>query len=104
MARKNRPGAAREAFARQQAQARRGAPGKRFIGDRAAESAAARRAELATVERMAEIDSALRRADEVGEPVSAILAELVQDATRLLRSLLLAPLRIAVALRQPRHA
>lgn len=103
MARKNRPGAAREAFARERAQVRRGAPGKRFVGEAAEQRRAAKRAELATVERMSEIDAALRRADDVGEPVSAILAELVQDAARLVRSLVAAPFRIVVAMRQSRQ-
>lgn len=104
MARKNRPEKAREALSRQRAQTQRRAPGKRFIGETAGQREAARREELATVERMAEIDSALRRADAVGQPISAVLAGLVQDATRLVQSLLLAPIRIALALRPARRA
>src|SRR5512147_3070990 len=102
MARKNRAGMARQAFARQQAQLRRRAPGKRFVGEGAGQRQAARRAEVEAVERMAD-DAALRRADEVGEPVSAILAELVQDAARLARSLVTAPFCIALAPRQSRQ-
>lgn len=99
MAVKNGPEAAREAVARQQAQTRRGAPGKRFIGDRAGQSEAARLAQRKKVERMAERDSAVRRAEAIGTPVMVILAELVQDAVRLTRSLVAAPFRIIQALR-----
>ncbi len=104
MARKNRPRAARETLARQQAQTRRGAPGKRFIGERSAQSEAARREETAVVERMAEVDAAVRRAEELGTPVAAILAELVENTVRLVRSLVAAPFRIVQALRHPRLA
>ncbi len=99
MAAKNRPESAREAVARQQAQTRRGAPGKRFIGERAGQSEAARLAERKKVGRMAERDSALRRAEEIGTPVAAILAELVENTVRLARSLVAAPFRIIQALR-----
>lgn len=99
MAAKNRPDSAREVVARQQAQTRRGAPGKRFIGDRSAQSEAARLAQRKKVGRMAERDSALRRAERIGTPVTAILAELVEDAIRLARSLVAAPFRIFQALR-----
>ncbi|BDG06612.1 translation initiation factor IF-2 [Anaeromyxobacter oryzae] len=105
MAVKNRPGSAKDSLARQEADLRRGAPGgKRFIGGTAAQSQRARRAQRETVERMAEIDSAEHRAREIGVPVSAILAELVQDSLRLARTLLYAPFRIAQALRRPREA
>ncbi len=104
MARKNRPEAAREALARQQARTRRGAPGKRFVGERAPQRRAARARELRAVARMAEVDAAVHRAEEIGTPVAAIVAELVEDAVRLLRSLVAAPFRIARALRQPRIA
>jgi hypothetical protein len=96
MAAKIRPESARETVARQRAQTRRGAPGKRFIGERARQSEAARRAELEQVERMAERDAAQRRART---PVTAILVELVADALKLARSLVSAPFRIFQALR-----
>ncbi len=105
MAGKNRPGSAKDTLAQQEADLRRGAPGgKRFIGGTAAQSQRARRAQRAAVERMAEVDSAEQRARELGVPISAILAELVQDSLRLVRTLWLAPFRIAQALRRPRTA
>jgi hypothetical protein len=104
MAAKDRPGSARDAMGQQEARTRRGAPGKRFVGEGADQSAKARRAERKKVERMAEVDAATRRAEEVGTPVSAILAELVQDAVRLARTLAAAPFRLAAALRRPRAA
>jgi hypothetical protein len=102
--RKNRPGSAKRAMGQQEAAFRRGAPGRQFIGDSAAvQSVTARRAERRKVERMAEIDAATRKAEELGTPVSAIVAELIQDATRLARTLALAPFRIAQAfMRRPR--
>jgi hypothetical protein len=99
MAAKNRPDPAHETLARQQAQTRRGAPGKRFIGERAGQSEAARVAERKKVTRMAERDSAIRRAEAIGTPIAAILAELVADAVKLARSLVAAPFRIVQALR-----
>jgi hypothetical protein len=104
MAVKNRPGAARAALGQQEARTRRGAPGRRFVGEGAEQSAKARRDERERVGRMAEIDAAQRRADELGTPVSAILAELVQDSVDLGRSLVSAPFRIVAALRRPRTA
>ncbi|WP_242340430.1 translation initiation factor IF-2 [Anaeromyxobacter sp. SG66] len=104
--RKNRPGSAKSAMGQQEAAFRRAAPGKQFIGgDSARQSKAARQAERRKVERMAEVDSATRTAEELGTPISAILAELVQDTTRLARTLVLAPFRIAQAfVRRPRTA
>jgi hypothetical protein len=104
MAVKNRPRSAREALARQQAERRRSAPGKRFIGERAGQSEAARLLERAKVGQMAERDAARRRAEALGEPIAAIVAELVEDAVRLVRSLVAAPFRIARALLAPRLA
>ena len=105
MAVKHRPGSAKDVMAQQVVDLRRGAPGgKRFVGDTAAQSQRARRAQREKVERMAEIDTAERRAEELGVPISAIFAELVQDTLRLARTLVLAPLRIAQALRRPREA
>ncbi len=103
MAVKNRPGSAKGTLAQQEADLRRGAPGgKRFIGEKAAQSERARRAQREAVERMAEIDSAEHEAAEL--PVSAILAELVQNSLQLARTLVSAPFRIAHALRRPREA
>lgn len=93
------PGQDKSALTQQQAGFRRGAPGKRFIGETSAQSTAARRATRKKVERMAEVDAAQRRAQELGEPVSAIVAELIADAVKLGRSLAVAPFRIAAALR-----
>jgi hypothetical protein len=104
--RKNRPGSAKSAMGQQEAAFRRGAPGKQFIGGASAQqSQAARQAQRRKVERMAEVDSATRRAEALGTPVSAVLAELIQDTVRLARTLALAPFRIAQALvRRPREA
>lgn len=90
----------------QEAEFRRGAPGRRFIGDGAAQqSLDARQAQRRKVERMAEIDSATRRADALGTPISAVLAQLVQDSAKLVGTLLYAPLRILQAfVRRPRTA
>jgi hypothetical protein len=102
MAVKNRPGAAKRAMGQQEARFKRSAPGKRFIGEAAEQSERARSEVRKKVERMAEIDAATHRAEEIGVPVSAILAELVQDTVRLARTLGAAPFRIAHALRRPR--
>jgi hypothetical protein len=105
MASRNRPGSAKDTLGQQGAELRRGAPGgKRFVGDRAAQSGAARRAEQEKAERLAEIDAAQRRADRLGMPVEAVLAGLIEDFARLMRSLALAPLRIAQAVRSGRRA
>ncbi|HEY6004041.1 MAG TPA: translation initiation factor IF-2 [Anaeromyxobacter sp.] len=104
MAVKNRPASAREALSRQQADFRRGAPGKRFVGERAGQGEAARLAERTKVAQMAERDEALRRARKLSEPIAAIVAELVEDSFRLVRSLATAPFRIARALLVPRQA
>jgi hypothetical protein len=104
MAVRNRPRAAKHAVRQQQARVRRGAPGKRFIGEAATQSAGARREERKKVERMAEVAAARRRVEEIPTPVAAILAELVQDAVRLARTLVAAPFRIARALARPRDA
>jgi hypothetical protein len=103
---KNQPGSAKSAMGQQEAAFRRGAPGaKQFIGGSAEQSRAARQAERQKVERMVEVDHANHVAEELGTPVSAILAELVQDSLRLARTLATAPFRIAQALlRRPRAA
>jgi hypothetical protein len=104
MAAKNRPRSAKATMSQQEARDRRGAPGKRFIGETAAQSGQAREAERKKVERMAEIDAAERRAVEIGTPVTAILAELLADTLRLARTLAWAPVRIAQAIRRPARA
>jgi hypothetical protein len=101
MAVKNRPGSARRALGQQMAQSRRGAPGKRFIGETADQSASARLAQREKVGRMAEEDTARRRAQE---PLSAILFDLAENTYRLARTLVAAPFRLAQALRRPHEA
>jgi hypothetical protein len=104
MAAKNRPGSAKDTFGQQQAAFRRDAPGKRFIGDRAKQSAHAKEAIREKVGRMAEVNAAERTAAGTEVPVSAILAALVEDSLKLARTLVAAPFRIAAALRRPREA
>jgi hypothetical protein len=99
MASKRRGRSAKQTLSRQRAETRRRAPGKKFIGETQAQSAAAREAERRKVERMAEVDAALRRADEIGVPIVAVAAELVQDAVRIATTLASAPFRLALALR-----
>ena len=103
---KIRPGSAKSAMGQQEAAVRREAPGgKRFIGGSAEQSRAARQAERQKVERMVEVDHANHVAEELGTPISAILAELVQDTVKLARTFALAPFRIAQAfIRRPRTA
>ena len=104
---RNRPGSAKNAIRQQEAAFRRGAPGaKQFIGGTADQSRAARQAERHKGERMAEVEHAGPVAEEGGTPVSAILAELVQDSLRLAWTVARAPFRIAHALlaRRPRTA
>jgi hypothetical protein len=98
------PGQDKAVLGQQAAGTRRGAPGKRFIGETAEQSNAARSATRKRVERMAEIQAAERRAKELGEPISAILAELIANALTLGRAVATAPFRIAVALRHRRAA
>jgi hypothetical protein len=104
MAARNRPGSAKQALAQQAAGFRRGAPGKRYVGETSDQSARAKASERKRVARMAEIDSARRRAEEVGEPVSAVLAELVQEVVRVAWTLASAPFRIVAAVRRAREA
>lgn len=105
MATTNLPGSSRDRLAQQQADVRRNAPGKRFIGDTAGQSRADRKAQLERIEKMAEADAAARRAEALEEPLSAILATLVRDTLGLARTLAAAPFRLALAvLRPPREA
>ncbi len=95
------PDSAKQELRRQETQTRRGAPGKRFIGGTAAQSANARRAELRKVERMAKADAEARR---TAEPVVVAVVALVEDAFQLARSLALAPFQIARAFLRPAEA
>ncbi len=98
-----RPGAERDALGQQAAGLRRGAPGKRFVGERAAQSRQAKRQEVERVVRMAEEDAAERHREELSEEsVASVLAELVVDSFRLARTFALAPFRIMAALRRLR--
>lgn len=98
---RKRPDAAREELRRQESRTRRGAPGKRFVGDAAGQSGAAKRAERRKVERLRWEEAAAQRA---AEPLSAVLAELVENAYLLARTLAKAPVRIARAFLRPAEA
>jgi len=110
MARKIRPGGERDALGQQAAGLRRGAPGKRFVGERATQSRQAKRAELDRVVRMAEVAESgarerehERRLEELrGESVAQIVVELVTGSYRLAWTFALAPFRILAALRRGR--
>ncbi len=99
MARKNRPGAAKDPMGRQEAGLRRGAPGKRFVGERAAQSREAKRQELERVVRMADEH---RREELQAASVTSIVVELLVDSVRLANSLITAPFRILQAARRGR--
>ncbi len=91
-----------DALAWQRAEERRNAPGKAFVGATAAQSLADRRAQLARVEEMAERAAAAeRRAEAAAVPLATLLLELAGDTLQLARTLLTAPLRIAVAVLRP---
>ncbi|ACG73327.1 translation initiation factor IF-2 [Anaeromyxobacter sp. K] len=109
---KNRPGAAKQVLAQQRAEVRRSAPGKRFVGDAAAQSREAREAERERVGQMA-AENAMERAEAVEqerleeiheEALSDILSDLVRDTWQLARTLVSAPFRIVRAIRAPRPA
>ncbi len=101
MATKNRPRAAKDAVGQEAASLRRGAPGKRFIGERQAQSREARRQELDRVVRMAEE----HHREELREAsVTDVLVELFVDSLRLASSLITAPFRILQAVRRGRRA
>ena len=104
MSNRNQPRSPRDAFGQQRAEVRRGAPGKRFVGDAAEQSRSDRQAQLARVERMAELDAAERRAEALRVPLRALVMDLVQDSLALARTLATAPFRIAVAVWRPRVA
>jgi hypothetical protein len=97
MATRNRPRAAKDTMGQEAARLRRGAPGKRFIGERAAQSREAKRQELDRVVRMAEEHhkEELRKAS-----VTDVVVELFVDSLRLASSLITAPFRIMEAIRR----
>ncbi len=100
MARKNRPGAAKDTMGRQVASLRRGAPGKRFVGERAGQAREAKRQELERVVRMAEEH---RHEELEAASVTSILVDLFVDSLRLANSLITAPFRILEAARRGRR-
>ncbi len=107
MASKMRPGSERDALGQQVANIRRGAPGKRFVGERAAQSRQAKRQEVDRVVRMAEEDAEVKRHEAHREElrqesVAEILVDLVLDSYRLARAFAFAPFRILEAVRRAR--
>jgi hypothetical protein len=100
MATRNRPGSAKDAMGQEAAKLRRGAPGKRFILERAGQARQARRLELDRVVRMAEEH---RRVEPEEVSVMGILVELFVDSLRLASSLITAPFRIREAARRSRR-
>ncbi len=99
MATRNRPRAAKDTIGQEAARLRQRAPGKRFIGARAAQSREAKRQELDRVVRMAEE----HHREELRETsVTEVLIELVVDSVRLANTVITAPFRIAGALRRHR--
>jgi hypothetical protein len=101
MATRHRPRAAKDTLGQQAARLRRGAPGKRFIGERAGQAREAKRQELERVVRMAEDH---RSEEREHASVTAILVDLFVDSIRLASSLVLAPFRILEAVRRGRKA
>jgi hypothetical protein len=83
----------------EKARLRRGAPGKRYIGERATQSREAKRQELERVVRMADDH---RREERERVSVTGILVELFVDSLRLASSLIQAPFRILEAVRRGR--
>jgi hypothetical protein len=104
MASKIRRKSAKEKLAQQGAGFRRGAPGKRFVGGAREQSERDHLDEVKRAQRMAEIAGARQRAEAISEPIEAVLAQLVQDTVRLGRTLVLAPFRLAAAVRRMREA
>jgi hypothetical protein len=101
---KNRPGSSKQALKQQEAALRRGAPGRRFVGDARPQREEALRAEREKVHRMAEIDGARRVAERVGIPTIAMLADLAQSAVRIGGALVRAPFLLARAFLRPHAA
>ncbi|HET6438220.1 MAG TPA: translation initiation factor IF-2 [Anaeromyxobacter sp.] len=106
MARKNRPGAAREAVGREAAALRRGAPGgKRYVGERGGQARAARRAQAERVVKMAEQAADERRAEErASASLAGLAVSVIVESFRLAGVLVLAPVRILNALRRAPRA
>ncbi len=109
MASKMRPGSERDTLGQQAASLRRGAPGKKFVGERAAQSRQAKRQELDRVVRMAEEHAVeerheARREQLRQESVAQIIVDLALDSYRLARAFAFAPFRIYDALRRAREA
>lgn len=108
MANKMRPGSQRDVMGQEAANLRRGAPGKRFIGERAAQSRRARSDELARVTQMAEhateVKEARQREERASESVVEILMGLAVESYRLAKSFAFAPFRIMDAVRRATRA
>ena len=103
MANKMRPGSQGDVLGQEAANLRRGAPGKRFIGERAAQSKQAKQEELARVTQMAEEASEARRQDQRDdESVTDILVGLALESFRLAKAFAVAPFRIIDAVRRTR--
>jgi hypothetical protein len=101
---KNRPSSAKQAIRQQEAATRRGAPGRRFIGDADRQRGAAVAAERKKVARMAEIDGARRTVESIGTPVIAMLADVAQSAVRIGSMVVRAPFLVARAFLRQREA
>ena len=101
---KTHPGSSKQALKQQEAAFRRGAPGRRFVGDASPQREGALRAEREKVHRMAEIDGARRLAERVGIPTIAMLADLAQSAVHIGGAVIRAPFRLARAFLRPRNA
>jgi hypothetical protein len=94
----NRRSDSKVALAQQRAELRRGGRVRAHIGDDNG-SAAAHAAELAKVRRMQDLQEARQQAEKLPESMSAILADLVVDTSRLVRTLVTLPFRVVAALR-----
>lgn len=101
---KMRRESSKHALGQQEAALRRGAPGRRFVGDSSGQRDKAVRAEREKVHRMAEVDEAHRTAERVGVPVIAMLADSAQRAVRIGGLLVRAPFLLARAFLRPREA
>lgn len=106
MANKMRPGSQGNVLGQEAANLRRGAPGKRFIGERAAQAREAKQEELAKVTQLAgeaaQAAEARRREERAEESVVGILVGLAVESYRLAKAFALAPFRIVDAVRRTR--
>jgi hypothetical protein len=100
---RNRRESSKQALGQQRAERRRGAPGRRFVGDASGQRDRAVRAEREKVHRMAEVDAAQRTAERVGIPVIAMLADVAQSAARIGGLLVRAPYLLARAFLRTRE-